>query len=400
MRSLEIFSGAGGLAEGLKLSGFHHAGLLEFNKDACNTLRVNFPKHNVFEQDIRDFKYDQFSNIDVIAGGPPCQPFSLGGKAKGQKDKRDMFPYAINGIRNLTPKAFIFENVKGLLRQSFASYFNYVILQLTYPEIEKHENEIWTDHLSRLEKTHTSGQYSGLKYNVVYRLINAANYGIPQKRERVIIVGIRSDLDLEWSFPKETHSNESLLWDKFVSKEYWDRHKIATAEREVPNGSLKRRIEKLKTQFGFFSPDEKPWVTVRDALKDLPDPKCSDNSIVDHVFRDGAKSYPGHTGSYIDEPSKTIKAGDHGVPGGENMIRYSDGSVRYFTIREAKRIQTFPDNYKITGSWTEGMRQLGNAVPVKLSTIIGTGLNKKLSCQQNLKNKGQTVKASNLVLRS
>lgn len=383
MKSLEIFSGAGGLAEGLKLSGFEHAGLLEYNKDACNTLRANFPTCSVFEQDIRDFNYSQFRDIDLLGGGPPCQPFSLGGKAKGQHDKRDMFPFAINGIRELTPKAFVFENVKGLLRQSFASYFNYVILQLTYPEIIQCEKENWHDHLSRLEKTHTSGQYSGLKYNIVYRLINAANYGIPQKRERVIIVGIRSDLDLEWSFPKETHSNESLLWDKFVTYEYWDRHKIPTAQSEVPNENLQKRIERLKVQYGFFQPEAEPWVTVRDALKGLPDPNSSDNDIPDHVFRNGAKSYPGHTGSYIDEPSKTIKAGDHGVPGGENMIRYSDGTVRYFTIREAKRIQTFPDNYEITGSWTEGMRQLGNAVPVKLSRIIGQELNRKLSCQSS-----------------
>ena len=400
MKSLEIFAGAGGLAEGLKLSGFEHSGLLEFNKDACKTLRANFPNCSVFEQDIKDFNYGQFRDIDLLGGGPPCQPFSLGGKAKGQRDKRDMFPFAINGIRELTPGAFVFENVKGLLRQSFASYFNYIILQLTYPEITQLENENWLDHLSRLEKSYTSGQYAGLKYNVVYRLINAANYGIPQKRERVIIVGIRSDLELEWSFPKETHSNESLLWDKFVTKQYWDRHKIPKAQREVPNEILHKRIEKIKLQFGFFSPEESPWVTVRDALKGLPDPTTSKNGIHDHIFRDGAKSYPGHTGSYIDEPSKTIKAGDHGVPGGENMIRYPDGSVRYFTIREVKRIQTFPDNYKITGSWTEGMRQLGNAVPVKLSTIIGAELNKKLSCQLNLKNMEQTVDDSNLVLRS
>ena len=88
--------------------------------------------------------------------------------------------------------------------------------------------------------------------------------------------------------------------------------------------------------------------------------------------------YAGHTGSYIDEPSKTLKAGDHGVPGGENMIRFRDGSVRYFTILEAKRMQTFPDNYFIEGAWTEAMRQLGNAVPVQLGYIIGKSLIEKL----------------------
>ena len=383
MKSLEIFSGAGGLAEGLKLSGFEHTGLLEYNKDACNTLRVNFPKQQVFEQDIRQFDFQQFQNIDLLGGGPPCQPFSLGGKAKGQQDKRDMFPYAISGISSLTPKAFIFENVKGLLRQSFASYFNYIILQLTYPEVRQLESENWNDHLGRLEKIHTSGQYTGLKYNVVFRLINAVSYGIPQKRERVIIVGIRNDLDLEWSFPKETHSFDSLIWEKYVTKEYWERNQVPLSQREEPDDLLKKKVEKLKSQYGFFAPESKPWVTVREALNGLPDPKSESNTLSDHLVRDGAKSYPGHTGSYIDEPSKTIKAGDHGVPGGENMIRYSDGKVRYFTIREAKRIQTFPDNYEITGSWTEGMRQLGNAVPVGLSTVIGRKLNKKLSCQSS-----------------
>lgn len=380
MKSFELFSGAGGLAEGLKISGFNHVALLEYNSDACNTLKKNFPNSKVFEQDVRNFDFREIGEVDLIGGGPPCQPFSLGGKAKGYDDKRDMFPYAINGIRELTPKAFIFENVKGLLRQSFASYFNYIILQLTYPEINIEKHEDWKNHLERLEKIHTSGSYNGLKYNVVFRLINAANYGVPQKRERVIIVGIRDDLGIEWSFPKETHTEERLLWDKFVTGEYWQRNNVASRLKEIPDINLKKQIEKLKYQYGFFAPESKPWVTIREALRGLPDPKNS-NLHHEHLFRDGARVYPGHTGSYIDEPSKTIKAGDHGVPGGENMIRFESGEVRYLTILEAKRIQTFPDEYTISGSWTEGMRQLGNAVPVRLANIIGNELNKKLSCQ-------------------
>jgi DNA (cytosine-5)-methyltransferase 1 len=95
---------------------------------------------------------------------------------------------------------------------------------------------------------------------------------------------------------------------------------------------------------------------------------------LNHIFQDGAKAYPGHTGSYIDEPAKTLKAGVHGVPGGENMVRRADGSVRYFTVRESARLQTFPDNYRFHGAWTECMRQLGNAVPVELARQVGVSV--------------------------
>ena len=104
--------------------------------------------------------------------------------------------------------------------------------------------------------------------------------------------------------------------------------------------------------------------------------------IPDHIFRDGAKTYPGHTGSAIDQPAKTLKAGDHGVPGGENMIRYPDGAVRYLTTYEAKLLQTFPDDFIVAGSWGESMRQIGNAVPVKLSAIIAKKLIHTLQAKQ------------------
>ena len=107
---------------------------------------------------------------------------------------------------------------------------------------------------------------------------------------------------------------------------------------------------------------------MRDAFVGLKEPKQDDCTLWN------AKSYPGHTGSSMDEPSKTIKAGDHGVPGGENMVRYPDGRTRYLSVAEAKRIQTFPDDYTITGAWTEAMRQLGNAVPVQLAYIIGNSV--------------------------
>ena len=372
INSLEIFSGAGGLAKGIELAGAYHQAFVEWNADACKTLRKNYPQDIVFETDIRDFQFSQFNNIDVIAGGPPCQPFSLGGKAKGHEDERDMFPYAISAIRQLMPKAFIFENVKGLLRQSFSQYFNYIILQLTYPQVELNHTADWRQNLSVLERIHTEGAYEGLKYNVIFRLLNAADYGVPQKRERVVIVGIRNDLNISWNFPEGSHSEDSLLWDKYVTGIYWEKHNISPSSFEL--SQFPKQRERLQFQYGMFPPTKSPWITVRDALQGLPNPYEHGNMYDEHLLRQGAKEYAGHTGSEIDLPSKTIKAGGHGVPGGENMIKYPDGTVRYYTVLEAKRIQTFPDDYPISGSWTEAMRQLGNAVPVKLANVIASSL--------------------------
>ncbi|TSA40064.1 MAG: DNA (cytosine-5-)-methyltransferase [Methylococcaceae bacterium] len=376
MKTLEIFSGAGGLAKGLELSGFEHAAFVEFNKYACDSLAENFDPERVFFGDIKDFDLDSLEQIDVVAGGPPCQPFSLGGKHKANQDSRDMFPYAIRAIEKLAPKAFVFENVKGLLRQNFSDYFEYIILRLSYPDFASKNGSHWEYHLDELRNISKFG-YTGKKYDVKYKLINAADYGVPQTRERVVIVGIRSDLSLPWSFPPETHSEDRLLWDMYVTWEYWDRHKIPKSLRPVLIGSLREKIVRLYNKYGMFEPESLPWKTIRDTLCDTPDPK-SNHGIIDHIFRDGARTYPGHTGSDFDWPSKTIKAGGHGVPGGENMIRFSDGSVRYLTTFEAKRIQTFPDDFVIKGAWGEAMRQIGNAVPVLLAEKIGCELAKEI----------------------
>lgn len=377
MKSFEIFSGAGGLAKGLELAGFEHSAFVEFNENACASLRRNFDPQKVFECDIQDFDFRQLSDIDVVAGGPPCQPFSLGGKHRANKDSRDMFPYAIKAIETLSPKAFVFENVKGLLRETFSDYFSYIILRLTFPDAHPTLKATWQEHFKSLEKINYN-RYDGIKYKVQRTLVNAADYGVPQCRERVVIVGIRSDLDATWDFPAATHSEERMLWDKFVTGSYWDNHQVPKSQRETCFNGVQARVDKLRNTFGFFEPELKPWRTVRDALKGVPDPRAK-HDIADHNFRDLAKIYPGHTGSDYDLPAKTLKAGGHGVPGGENMIRYSDGSVRYFTVFEGKRIQTFPDEYQITGAWTEAMRQLGNAVPVLLGEKIGQALFQKLA---------------------
>jgi DNA (cytosine-5)-methyltransferase 1 len=375
MRAVELFAGAGGLGIGVSRAGFKPAAVIEWNRYCCDTIRenqaiglkpvVDWP---LTEGDVRNFNFRELSGeTDLITGGPPCQPFSLGGKHRGFLDERDMFPQAIRAVRELQPKAFIFENVKGLTRASFASYLEYIRLRLTYPEIIERNGEEWERHLSRLERHHTQGKHDGLHYNLVIRLLNAANYGIPQRRERVFIVGFRSDLGIKWAFPDETHSQDALLWSQWQTGEYWDTHKVSKRQRpEGGKGQLRAMSLKEKPPLG-------PWLTVRDAISDLPDPETKPHAAAkyhNHRFQPGARSYPGHTGSPLDEPAKTLKAGDHGVPGGENMLLRPDGSVRYFTVRESARLQTFPDDFLFHGSWTETMRQLGNAVPVNLAEII------------------------------
>ncbi len=367
---LEIFSGAGGLATGIGLAGVNHTAFVEWNSDACKTLRRNYDEKIVFEGDIRAYDFSQCHGVDIVAGGPPCQPFSMGGKAKGNLDKRDMFPSAIRSIRDLLPRAFFFENVKGLLRPNFKSYLDYILLQLRYPTIHK-ACEDCNSHIDNIVRQSKNIPLSE-QYEVQIHLVNAANYGVPQKRERVIIVGFRKDLGISWSIPPITHSFDSLLWDKYVTNAYWDKHRITPSNEEFAD--FVRMKNMLSLKYGFFPPDLLPWKTVRDALINIPQSGDQDYFPSEHIIRDGAREYPGHTGSPIDEPAKTVKAGGHGVPGGENMIRFQDGSFRYFTIFEAKRLQTFPDNYQIIGSWTEAMRQLGNAVPVKLAHTIGSSI--------------------------
>ena len=381
IRSIELFTGAGGLALGLEMAGCHHEAMFEFNGQACDTIRYNIAHHqpltekwNIHQMDVREVCYTNlFKSIELVAGGPPCQPFSLGGKARGRNDTRDMFPEAVRAVRELTPKCFVFENVKGLLRESFASYFNYIVLQLSFPSVTRRENEDWMEHLARLEKIQTSGHFPELFYRVVYRLLNAADYGVPQYRHRVFIVGFRSDLGLEWNFPQPTHNLDRLIWEQWVTGEYWEHHRVARKERGTPLAQIAARAEWLRAHFGLIEPAGSRYLTVRDALHGLPKPGQS-NRVPNHILRAGARPYPGHTGSALDEPSKALKAGAHGVPGGENMIAFPDGSYRYYTTREAARIQTFPDDYVFDSPWTEAMRQIGNAVPMRLAETVGRSI--------------------------
>lgn len=378
MRAIELFAGAGGLGIGVSRAGFEAAHVVEWDRYCCDTIRENkslgWP---LFQGDVRDFDFRPYEDqLQLVTGGPPCQPFSVGGKHRAHSDVRDMFPEAVRAVRQVRPQAFIFENVKGLTRSTFANYYEYIFLQLSYPEVVARKGEDWASHLSRLERHHTSKRRRrGLEYRVVRRVLNAANYGIPQKRERVFFVGFRADLGVEWHFPVETHTLDALVWDQCVTGDYWERHKVAKRKRHMPV-AFQRRAKRLGER-----PDTLAWTTVRDAICDLPDPEWQpllSRGLHNHFFQPGARTYKGHTGSPIDEPAKTLKAGVHGVPGGENMVVLPGGGVRYFTVRESARLQTFPDEFVFHGSWTEAMRQLGNAVPVNLATRVATTVKHQL----------------------
>jgi len=382
MRSIELFAGCGGLALGIAQAGFKHDFLVECDKDSITTLNENKLRKvrhvnnwEIEESDTRELDFRRLGDIDLVSGGPPCQPFSIGGKHLGPRDPRNMWPEAIRIIREIRPKAFIFENVRGLLRPDFSDYLEYIKLQLSYPHLTIKSQESWVKHLARLRKHGKNTRSKQAIYRVIAHGINAADYGAPQKRHRAIIIGVSSEYGEDWNFPNPTHSQEALAWSKHISGDYWERHNIRKIR--MPASSSEKyalnRAKKLNKR-----PRELPWLTVRDVIGDLPPPTKSEK-ISGHWQHPGAKAYPNHAGSNIDEPAKALKAGDHGVPGGENMLVNSRGRVRYFTVREMARLQSFPDEFIISGSWKAATRQLGNAVPTSVGESIGKEISKIIS---------------------
>ncbi|MBC3916834.1 DNA (cytosine-5-)-methyltransferase [Undibacterium sp. CY18W] len=378
MNVVEFFAGAGGLAQGLESAGFRHLIALDFNSDACETLKKNY-NCNVILKDVREFQFEGLRiEPTLFAGGPPCQPFSTAGRHAAESDHRNGFPDAIRAVRHLKPNAFIFENVNGLLRKNWEEYVTYLVRQLQEPELTIKPKETWYKHSERLNTAYlrkVSNQRT--RYQVQMHLVNAANYGVPQKRLRVIFVGFREDLSVRWSLPLPTYSEESLLHSKWITGEYWDEHGItAPICSDIERKKVSRVLEQPELLI------RKRWRTVRDALKDLQDPEVYIGNKQDniHAFIPGARSYKGHTGSDFDQPAKTIKSGVNGIGGGENMLRRENGSVRYFTILELLRLQSFPDNYQLFGTRSSVIKQIGNAVPPLLAYVIANSI--KLALQR------------------
>jgi DNA (cytosine-5)-methyltransferase 1 len=263
-------------------------------------------------------------------------------------------------VRETRPRAIIAENVKGLLRPSFKPYYDYILRELAAPFERRVEGEDWRDHDKRLMKalTRPPGDPTE-RYFVKYQLVNAADYGVPQSRWRVFVVAFREDLNCGvWDFPCPTNS-ESALRHSQDSGEYWDRHGIAPRRTLMP---------------ALVPPPDglAPWRTLRDVTSDLPTPVDGkeDRRWLHHYGWPGAREYAGHTPNDLDRPAKTVKAGVHGVPGGETVVRVDNGTIRYMTVREVARVMTFPDNWWLAGPRGEQMRQLGNAVPVDLGRVV------------------------------
>ena len=399
LKSLELFAGGGGMALGFHNAGFHHTALVEWEHKACLTLLQNARRwasvtdpsppwlpEQVYEADVREYfgsdDFGKLPDVDLVAGGPPCQPFSLGGVHAGMNDGRNMFPAALDFVRELLPRFVVFENVPGLLRPSFLPYFEYVEEQLRWPTSPPVPGEPWQSHLNRLHARRTGPKES--RYWVTRQVINSAELGVPQQRRRVFIIAVRRDVrddPLPDTPVLPTHSEASLLYSQWVDHTYWAEHGI-----EPPPPNPERITEDLIRQLKIAEPTEPRWTTVRDAKAGtvdlagisgaLPEPLDHQESPgwLNHVGIPGARAYPGHTGSIIDYPAKTIKAGVHGVCGGEAMTRYEDDRLRYWTVRESARIQSFPDDYEFVGARSNAMRHIGNAVAVKVAEAVGLRL--------------------------
>jgi DNA (cytosine-5)-methyltransferase 1 len=368
------------MALGMHAAGFEHEALVELDPRACGLLRANAERtpelwkaDAVHAIDVRtwlkNLSKGSYDGIDLVAGGPPCQPFSTAGVHAGENDQRNMFPAAIESVRLIQPKLAVFENVPGLLRADFLPYYNYICSWLARPSITPREGEAWTEHHDRLTRSRAKAHYH------VYReVVHAADYGVAQARTRVFLIAIRQDVlgATTWPGLVPTHSRTSLLWDQWITGSYWAEHGI-----DRPPGVPARFVAHVRDLRWMESrPTDDRWRTVRDLVRTLPRPVDGQeaNDVLNHVGIPGARSYKGHTGSPIDSPAKTIKAGVHGVCGGEAMIRYPDDTLRYLTVREAARVQSFPDDYAFDLARTRAMRYIGNAVAVDIAAMIGRRL--------------------------
>ena len=328
--SIELFAGAGGLALGLEMAGFEHIGLVEFDKSAANTLKVNRPNWNILCEDVelvakrdleKEFGIKKFQ-LDLLSGGAPCQSFSYAGKRLGLEDVRGtMFYHYATFLKKLQPKMFLFENVKGLLTHDKGKTFK------TIYDIFEEQG-----------------------YKVTYSVLNALDYGVAQKRERLIVIGIRNDLadDVTFEFPKK-YNKQLVLRDIL---------------QDVPESECAKYSKEKEAIFKLVPPGGY-W-------KDIS-PDIAQSYMKSCWFMEG-----GRTGILrrlsLDEPSLAVLT----TPQMKQTERCHPLEVRPFSIRENARIQSFPDEWEFTGTIASKYKQIGNAVPCNLAKEIGLKIKKAL----------------------
>lgn len=323
--SIELFAGAGGLALGLEEAGFEHIGLIEWDKSAAETLIKNRPKWNVLNEDVekvaeRDLEQEfgvKKYELDLLSGGAPCQSFSYAGKRLGLDDVRGtMFYHYATFLHKLQPKMFLFENVRGLLTHDKGRTYRTIL-----------------------------GIFEDEGYITTHQILNAWDYAVPQKRERLITVGIRKDLadKISFSFPKP-HIYKPILRDVKL-----DVH--PSSEECASYSDYKARVFALVPAGGYW--------------RDI-DPEIAKEYMKTCWYMGG-----GRTGILrrisLDEPCLTVLTN----PGMKQTDRCHPLEVRPFSYRENARIQTFPDDWEFCGRLSERYKQVGNAVPVNLAKDIG-----------------------------
>ena len=334
---LELFAGAGGLAVGLEKAGLKCIALNEIDKFACQTLRKNRPNWNVLEGDIKDFNFAKYKDkVDIVTGGFPCQAFSYAGKKLGLADARGTLFYEFaRVVKEVNPPICIGENVRGLL---------------------SHEGGKTIQGMTSI--------LDEIGYNVVpVEVLKAIHYKVPQKRERLILVGIRKDINLKFEYPKP-HKRVYHLQDALKKGDLFD--------CDVPE-SIGAKYPKYKKMVLDLVPQKGYW-------RDLP-LEIQKKYMGGSFYLGGGKTGMARRIGW-DEPCLTLTCS----PAQKQTERCHPDETRPFTIREYARIQTFPDDWHFGGSISQQYKQIGNAVPVNLGQEVGYSIIKFLNNYYNLLN--------------
>lgn len=336
--AIELFAGAGGLALGLELAGIKTLAYVEIDKACCETLKMNRSEWNVICNDIHNVDFERYRDkIDVVTGGFPCQAFSFAGKKLGFEDTRGtLFHEFARCVKQVHPKMFLAENVRGLV---------------------SHDN-------GRTLKT-ILDVLESLGYTTQYQILNAAYHGVGQKRERIVIIGIRNDLSITFSYPKP---------DKQMTT-------LRQALKDCPPSIGETYSEKKRKVLELVPPGG-CWV-------DLPEEIAKDYMGKSYYSGGGRRGMARRIG--WDEPCLTLTCS----PSQKQTERCHPEQTRPFTVREYARIQSFPDDWNFCGGITDQYKQIGNAVPVEMARRIGVQIKKAILGQAEMEN--EEIKLSEFV---